>query len=321
MYPFNQFPTDFQFPSDAMYQPHYSFPDDNSVAQDPSAFPDMYRRPSVDTSDAPLNYNYPYQPIVYQQQPHLHAPVPLLPQYPPQPATRQDTPVISQPEHVLYPPAALDYYESGPQLLFPTPSELLTDLAALDAQSRVTDPPQAASQPPTASPSQTLVDPSEPSSESSSAVPSVTKTESQRKARQRAVAEEIGFTPTDPDSISSHDKKRHYLECVEQYVTYLHEQLRLVATEPLEFERVSTYRGLSSRSIRTLLVHMQNTNKQLHASTLEEERVFIDLSEQIMAADSGEPPHRRHSVDIAGVPGYPSAASGSYLTPPPTENA
>jgi hypothetical protein len=31
---------------------------------------------------------------------------------------------------------------------------------------------------------------------------------------------------------------------------YLHEQLRLVGTEPIAIERVSTYRGLSSRSIR-----------------------------------------------------------------------
>lgn len=75
------------------------------------------------------------------------------------------------------------------------------------------------------------------------------------------------------DTISSHEKKRHYLECLEQYVLYLHEQLRLVQAAPLPLERVSTYRGLSSRSIRTLLVHMQNTNKTLHEGTLLEEQV------------------------------------------------
>jgi hypothetical protein len=52
------------------------------------------------------------------------------------------------------------------------------------------------------------------------------------------------------DTISSHEKKRHYLECLEHYIMYLHEQLRLVGTEPVMLERVSTYRGLSSRSIR-----------------------------------------------------------------------
>src|SRR5438445_594841 len=30
------------------------------------------------------------------------------------------------------------------------------------------------------------------------------------------------------DTISSHEKKRHYLECIEQYILYLHEQFDLV---------------------------------------------------------------------------------------------
>ncbi|KAG2159932.1 uncharacterized protein EDB93DRAFT_1052351, partial [Suillus bovinus] len=172
----------------------------------------------------------------------------------------------------------LDYYANAPQLLFPTPSELLTDLSTssvpISSSSSLPHPTQREQ-------SQS----SERSNEHpASAVPNTSKTESQRKARQRAVAEEIGFIPTDPDTISSHEKKRHYLECLEHYVLYLHEQLRLVNTLPLDLERVSTYRGLSSRSIRTLLVHMQNTNRGLHENTLEEEQVFLDLSAEVMAA-------------------------------------
>lgn len=60
---------------------------------------------------------------------------------------------------------------------------------------------------------------------------------------------------------------------MEHYVLYLHEQLRLVHTPPLALERLSSYRGLSSRSMRTLLVHMQNVNKNLHQSILAEEQV------------------------------------------------
>jgi hypothetical protein len=107
------------------------------------------------------------------------------------------------------------------------------------------------------------------------------------------------------------------LECLEHYVLYLHEQLRLVNTAPLDLERVSTYRGLSSRSIRTLLVHMQNTNRRLHENTLEEEQVvsqsllpffggvlttapqqFLNLSGEVMAAHGAGFPMRRHSVDV-----------------------
>lgn len=58
-------------------------------------------------------------------------------------------------------PSLLDGY---PQLMFPTPSELLNDLAAQD----------------------------------DAAISSDNKHESQRKARQRALAESVGFTPTDP---------------------------------------------------------------------------------------------------------------------------
>lgn len=52
------------------------------------------------------------------------------------------------------------------------------------------------------------------------------------------------------DRMSAHEKKRYYLEALEQYVIYVHEQLRLVNTEPVPLERVSTYRGMNSRSIR-----------------------------------------------------------------------
>ncbi|KAF9462940.1 hypothetical protein BDZ94DRAFT_1322237 [Collybia nuda] len=132
---------------------------------------------------------------------------------------------------------------------FPTPSELLVELATKNGNSE------------------------EPRSEK--------KTETARKARQRAVAQSVGFVPTDPDTISSHEKKRHYLECVEQYVMYLHQQLQLVGSEPVKLERVSNYRGLSSRSIRTLLVHMENCNRKLNLRTLGEEQRFITLRDAI----------------------------------------
>ncbi|TRM66156.1 hypothetical protein BD626DRAFT_566782 [Schizophyllum amplum] len=98
----------------------------------------------------------------------------------------------------------------------------------------------------------------------------------QRKARRDVTqALNVGFVPTNPESLSSHEKKRYYLESLEQYVMYLHEQLKLVASEPVPLERVSTYRGLSSRSIRTLLVHMRNGVGKLALRTEHEEQKFI----------------------------------------------
>ena len=206
----------------------------------------------------------------------------LVPRNPPSPDFAF-TPISHQ---LVYPTRStdqvLDYYPATSQPLFPTPSELLSNIShtrhdVVDSTPYMPSPP-----PPHTSNQQAPED-------ACTSANSLNKTESQRKARQRAIAEEIGFTPTDPyvlpprpswapltscsDTISSHEKKRHYLECLEQYVLYLHEQLQLVQTAPLTLERVSTYRGLSSRSIRTLLVHMQNTNKTLHDGTLVEEQV------------------------------------------------
>ena len=56
------------------------------------------------------------------------------------------------------------------------------------------------------------------------------------------------------DTITSHDKKRLYLECLENYVIYLNQQMRLVGLDPIPIERVSSGRGLVSRSIRVSIL-------------------------------------------------------------------
>ncbi|KAK1232673.1 hypothetical protein PQX77_004149 [Marasmius sp. AFHP31] len=83
------------------------------------------------------------------------------------------------------------------------------------------------------------------------------------------------------DGISSHEKKRQLLECLEQYVLYLHEQLALTGVEPVPLERTANYRGLSSRSIRTLLVHTENTNRKLNSTIVAEEERFLRLREAL----------------------------------------
>ncbi|KAL0072031.1 hypothetical protein AAF712_000954 [Marasmius tenuissimus] len=89
------------------------------------------------------------------------------------------------------------------------------------------------------------------------------------------------FTQPARDGISSHEKKRQLLECLEQYVLYLHEQLALVGVEPVPLERTANYRGLSSRSIRTLLVHTENMNRKLNSTIVAEEERFLRLREAL----------------------------------------
>ena len=210
----------------------------------------------------PLNDTVPLQPsLQYAQTPgiHLHSPVPVSgaswPIISPESSALRDSPYSqgTNPgsKHPLLSdePDLLQVYANVPRETFPTPSELLNKAASKQKSISASTKPGRKTE---------------------------KKVETQRKALQRVLQESIGFSPTDPyvpsgcfpfivadiflrsDTISSHDKKRYYLECLEQYITYLHEQLRLVGHEPVALERVSTYRGLTSRSIRVFLITVED---------------------------------------------------------------
>ncbi|OBZ79941.1 hypothetical protein A0H81_00919 [Grifola frondosa] len=181
-------------------------------------------------------------------------------------------------------PSPLEAYSNAPQILFPTPSELLTDLHSRgrgDCAPPIEQRGGSDGKVSRSSASGTRkVKEETPVSDK--------QPENQRKAYFRAVAESIGFRPTDPDTITSHDKKRSYLECLEEYVQWLHEQIRLVGYDPVPIERVSTYRGLNSRSVRTMLVHMQDDIRKLNMQKVQEEQNFLDLHNQVLAREGLE---------------------------------
>jgi hypothetical protein len=90
------------------------------------------------------------------------------------------------------------------------------------------------------------------------------------------------------ETISLQDKKRAYVECMEQYIEFLHAQLRLVGHEPVAMQKAGGYSGMNTRSIRvrhssrvrslislasqTLAVHMQTVVRQAQVRVLNEER-------------------------------------------------
>ncbi|KAI0004324.1 hypothetical protein BJV74DRAFT_763438 [Russula compacta] len=212
----------------------------------------------------PLNDTVPLQPsLQYAQTPgiHLHSPVPVSgaswPIISPESSALRDNPYSqgtipgSKLPLLSDEPDLLQVYANVPRETFPTPSELLNKAASKQKSISASTKPGRKTE---------------------------KKVETQRKALQRVLQESIGFSPTDPDTISSHDKKRYYLECLEQYITYLHEQLRLVGHEPVALERVSTYRGLTSRSIRTMLVNTQNVLRKTHEETTAEEENVLSAS-------------------------------------------
>ncbi|KAF9069103.1 hypothetical protein BDP27DRAFT_1402814 [Rhodocollybia butyracea] len=157
------------------------------------------------------------------------------------------------------------------QATFPTPCELLNEFhtAGDDSASGAYSPTGSVSD-------SGILDIPRPCSTSTSA-----------STRKRDSGSKAGFSAPEAEPITSHEKKRQYLECLEQYVQYLHEQLELVGAQPVPIERVSTYRGLSSRSIRTLLVHMENSTSKLNAKTQTEEERFLVLRDAYFHQEGG----------------------------------
>ncbi|PFH54535.1 hypothetical protein AMATHDRAFT_102 [Amanita thiersii Skay4041] len=160
-------------------------------------------------------------------------------------------------------PSGSYLFSEAPIKTFPTPSELLIEL------SRKKDVVTAAA------------------ATTNSAASDSNKNDLIKKPRRRFVHRGMGLVSDDPENITSHEKKRQYLECLEYYVRYLHHQLSLVGAEPVSLERVPAYRGskLSNRSMRTLLVHMESITTRLNMRTLSEEQKFLNLKDAIYRQD------------------------------------
>ncbi|RPD82002.1 hypothetical protein L226DRAFT_518185 [Lentinus tigrinus ALCF2SS1-7] len=297
-------------------QVDYGYMSDQTMAQ--PCYTPAYDYSS--TQQWPLYYSYndseypTYQGdgVDYHQTPcaalPLHAPVPvsnyttlLTPstddasgsthQYPPSfdPAT---PPEDCKPEQEN----PLDVYLDAPQVLFPTPSELL---ANLNTRERGTsDDGESAAK------TSSKEDTSPALGKRKRDVVEKPENLNQRKAYFRAVSDNVGFTITDPDTITSHDKKRSYLECLEEYVQWLHEQIHLVGQKPLPLERISTYRGLKNRSLRTILVHKQNTLQKLNMQKMQAEEKFMELQNAVLMRQAAEDSlqFRRHSIAMGAMP-------------------
>lgn len=200
-------------------------------AQSPSAysFPPSASAPS--TSGAPHVPAVPiYAPVPLSPFSTLVSPISPLSQAAsdsvtaPQATSRQPTPAevpvspaspttASSNQSVSAPVTAeqspLEYYGNAPQVMFPTPSELLTELNARGASGFTGEPSRKASvsgpsassdaTAPEAAPSKSAKVKNGSQAPASPAAPAPKpQTETQRKAYFRRVAEAVGFPPTDP---------------------------------------------------------------------------------------------------------------------------
>ncbi|KAJ7038129.1 hypothetical protein C8F04DRAFT_369419 [Mycena alexandri] len=120
-----------------------------------------------------------------------------------------------------------------------------------------------------------------------------------------------GFIPSDPEDLSPHDKKRLYVACLENYVQYLHQLFDSINVLPVPLERVSSYRGLTTRSLRTILLSLRKSADLIHTLTLKEERRYQELTMRDALFGVGSPDYAESSATAAASPTSDSAGSSN----------
>ncbi|KAJ7631016.1 hypothetical protein FB45DRAFT_1028176 [Roridomyces roridus] len=86
-----------------------------------------------------------------------------------------------------------------------------------------------------------------------------------------------GFVPSNPEELTAHERKRLYLDSLENYVNYLHSHFATLNIAPPPLERISSYRGLPMNSLRSMYLTLGTMADTLHARIEEEEKRSIQL--------------------------------------------
>ncbi|KAH7869973.1 uncharacterized protein C8R40DRAFT_1176084 [Lentinula edodes] len=87
----------------------------------------------------------------------------------------------------------------------------------------------------------------------------------------------LSIEPPVSQAITRHETNKHYLESLEQYILFLHAQMSYIGAQPVPIDRFSTNIGLRTRSIRTLLVYMENVMAEVSNQVQTQEQRFRAL--------------------------------------------
>jgi hypothetical protein len=196
-----------------------------------------------------------------------------------------------------------------------TPLDTITVVGAPSSQSVAHTPPQCPQRLPNgAAATSSPYSPTSPKAPKSPTKAGGKLVYNRKADRAKILARNIGFQPSEPcvlipysraiemflaklhfsfcrDLFSTQDKRRLYMNSLEEYVLYLHQQLRLVGQEPLPIPQLHEYKGLNTRSLRvrlqlvffycdlpltyllqTMLVHMESTARKVNNQVTEDER-------------------------------------------------
>ncbi|KAJ7706108.1 hypothetical protein B0H17DRAFT_1192645 [Mycena rosella] len=134
--------------------------------------------------------------------------------------------------------------------------------------------------------------------------------ESHRRSRVPCVQPGTsGFVPSDPDDISPHEKKRLYVESLEQHIQFLHQLFASMNVQPVPLERVSSYRGLTTRSMRTILLTLHRSANAIHAQTITEANRMMGLRDALFQVQAANYAWQTYESDTALSPASDSAGT------------
>ncbi|KAJ3927925.1 MAG: hypothetical protein NXY57DRAFT_965017 [Lentinula lateritia] len=96
------------------------------------------------------------------------------------------------------------------------------------------------------------------------------------------LANDTGRSTTKQNSKLTHLKqRREYLECLEEYSLYCHKKLILIGTQPAPIERSEEETYMSTRSLRSILVFMEDMMVRMSAHIQTEEERFHELQKRV----------------------------------------
>ncbi|KAF9650487.1 hypothetical protein BDM02DRAFT_3127646 [Thelephora ganbajun] len=118
-----------------------------------------------------------------------------------------------------------------------------------------------------------------------------------RRSKLLEIASVLPFRATDPDEMSSHDKRRSYVGTLEEYVVWLEKEMKFFGNDPIAMKKVAKHKGMTCRSLRTMLAHFQDEAHKLHEQVQAQEKEIQAL--ELQALLDGE---ERHGLETSSTP-------------------
>ncbi|KAG6336936.1 hypothetical protein ID866_2130 [Astraeus odoratus] len=139
---------------------------------------------------------------------------------------------------------------------------------------------------------------------------------SKRRKIWNHVLEKQLFSPQELSTMGAPHRRTIYMASLEAHIDRLHNQLLSIGLYPIPFQRLEPYRGLNSKTAKSMVAGLQYDATQSKLKLLELERSNTNLSKLLGRYDpasaalshpsapsalSLEADVRRHSVDLSGI--------------------